>query len=122
MRSEIKDAVRPVGICVDYDNTFDTCRETWTKVIEILRGAGANVFCITSRFPDCPVRDFPGVVHYASGQPKWEFAEENGIDVAIWIDDWPAMIGEHPDRKGVLPPQFYMRQEILARRAKHEAV
>ncbi len=90
--------VRPIGIAIDYDDTFTSSPETWTKVIEVLREAGANVFCITTRAPDCPVSDFPGEVHYASGQKKWEFAHKNGIDVHIWVDDWPALIGEHPMR------------------------
>lgn len=102
--------VRPIGIAIDYDDTFTTNKEVWTQVIELLRAAGANVFCITLRYPDCPIRDFPGEVHYASGQRKWEFAEENGIDVHIWIDDWPYVIGEHPMRKGMEPPQFKIRR------------
>jgi hypothetical protein len=105
--------VRPIGIAIDYDDTFSSCPETWTKVIEVLRGAGANVFCITMRFPNCPVRDFPGTVHYSCGQLKWEFAEENGIDVHIWIDDWPRMIGEHPSRAGYKSPQMVMREKML---------
>src|SRR5256885_387791 len=101
----LTDEVRPIGICVDYDDTFTSNRRVWTQVIETLRAAGANVFCITLRFPNCPIRDFPGTVYYASGQKKWEFAEDNGIDVDIWIDDWPEVIGTDPKRKGLEPPQ-----------------
>jgi hypothetical protein len=103
----------PLGICVDYDDTFTSGPEVWTNIINYLRQCGANVFCITLRFPDFPITDFPGVVHYASGQTKWEFAEENGLQVDIWIDDWPAVIGDRSDRKGQMPPQFYQRQAML---------
>lgn len=115
-------AVRPIGICMDYDDTFTTNKVVWTSVIEFLRSQGANVFCITLRYPDCPISDFPGEVHYVSGQPKWEFAEENGIDVHIWIDDWPAVIGEHPMRKGLEPPQFKIRRHMDALRKASEHV
>lgn len=109
--------VRPIGICVDYDDTFTSCPETWTRVINLLREAGANVFCITLRSPNCPVRDFPGQVYYADGQHKWEFAYENEIDVHIWIDDWPAIIGENPERAGLEPPQMTVRRQLLAQKS-----
>jgi len=96
--SELKSAVRPYGIAVDYDDTFTTCPETWTRVIETLRSAGANVFCVTFRGTDTPVTDFPGPVYYTSGQPKWQYMHAQEVDVHIWIDDWPALIGENPER------------------------
>jgi hypothetical protein len=102
-----------IGICIDFDDTFTTNPPVWTAIIEFLRKHGANVFCITLRFPNCPINGFPGEVYYACGQHKWEFAEQNGLRVDIWIDDWPAIIGDRSDRKGKLPPQFYMRQEML---------
>src|SRR5690348_6048568 len=101
-----------VGICIDFDDTFTTNPAVWTQIIELMRAAGANVFCISARFPNCPISGFPGEVYYASGKHKWEFAEENGIKVDIWIDDWPAVIGDRSDRKGELPVQFYMRKLI----------
>ena len=38
--SEMKEAVRPMGVAIDYDDTFTTCVDTWTEVIDVLRGAG----------------------------------------------------------------------------------
>lgn len=101
------------SICVDFDETFTTDPVTWTKIIELLRAAGHTVFCISLRFPNFPITGFPGDVYYACGQHKWEFAEHNGIHVDIWIDDWPAIIGDRSDRKGQLPPQYAQRQNIL---------
>lgn len=106
--------VRPIGIAIDYDDTFTSAPLVWTTIIEFLRKQGADVFCITLRFPNCPITDFPGVVHYACGQKKWEWAVEHGIDVHIWVDDWPAVIGEHPDRRGLEPPQFKIRRQLEA--------
>lgn len=103
-----------IGVCVDYDHTFTAGKEVWTRVIVTLREAGANVFCITSRFPDFPVNDFPGEVYYACGQLKWEYAHENGLAVHIWIDDHPVTIGEHPERRGQEGPQATQRKQITS--------
>jgi hypothetical protein len=102
-----------MNICIDYDDTFTTDPITWTKIIELLRASGHNVFCISLRFPNVPITGFPGEVYYACGQHKWEFAEAAGLTVDIWIDDWPAIIGDRSDRKGQLPPQYQQRQNIL---------
>jgi len=96
--SQIKNAVRPFGISIDYDDTFTSCRETWTAVINVLRSAGAKVVCVTSRKPEMVVRDFPGEVFYCSGRPKRQVMYENGVDIHVWIDDQPEYIGEDPNR------------------------
>lgn len=97
--SEITGAVRPFCVAVDYDDTFSTCPVTWSKVIDVLRAAGANVFCVTFRPPSMPVSDFPGQVHYTSGQLKADFMHELRQDVHVWIDDRPELIGENPERR-----------------------
>src|SRR5260370_343200 len=102
-----------VNIALDHDGTFTALPQAWTQAIEIFRKSGANVFCITSRFPNVPVVGFPGEVHYTCGQPKWEWAYENGILVDIWIDDWPSCIGEHPERRGQQPPQVEQRRGLI---------
>jgi hypothetical protein len=102
--SEIKGAVRPFPIAVDYDDTFTSCPETWTKVIEALREAGAHVFCVTYRTPDKTITDFPGEVYYTSGRLKAEYMwAEHHMRVRVWIDDMPEIIGENPLRKLLRP-------------------
>jgi hypothetical protein len=96
--SEIIGAVRPFGVSVDYDDTFTSCPETWTKVINVLREAGANVVCVTSRTPQMKVTDFPGEVFYCSGRPKREVMHEHRVDIHVWIDDQPEYIGQDPNR------------------------
>jgi hypothetical protein len=96
--SEIIGSVRPFGVSVDYDDTFTSCPETWTKVIGVLRGAGARVVCVTSRYPEMRVNDFPGEVFYCSGRPKREVMHENQVDIHVWIDDQPEYIGQDPNR------------------------
>lgn len=103
--SEIIGAVRPFCVAVDYDDTFTSCPKTWTRVINVLREAGANVFCVTFRKPEHQITDFPGHVYYTAGRPKWEFMHEQGVHVHVWIDDWPALIGESPMRKAWIAAQ-----------------
>lgn len=97
--SEIKDAVRPFCVAVDYDDTFSTFPETWTKVIDVLRAAGALVFCVTFRPPTMPVNNFPGEVFYSAGQLKADYMHALRQDVHVWIDDRPELIGENPERR-----------------------
>jgi len=99
--SAIKNAIRPFGVAIDYDDTFSSCRETWTNVINVLRRAGANVVCVTSRKPEMTILDFPGEVYYCSGRPKAEVMHENGVDIHVWIDDQPEYIGQNPERKAL---------------------
>jgi hypothetical protein len=96
--SMIIGAVRPFGVSVDYDDTFTSCKATWTAVINVLRRAGANVVCVTSRRPDMVITDFPGEVFYCSGRPKREVMHEQGVDIHVWIDDQPEYIGQDPTR------------------------
>lgn len=93
--SEIKGAVVPFGIAIDYDDTFSTCPETWTKVIDVLREAGARVVCVTYRTPDREVTDFPGDVYYTSGVPKAEYMHDFER-IKVWVDDMPELIGLSP--------------------------
>lgn len=109
----------PLNICVDYDATYTADREMWCRVFAVFAEAGAKFFCISSRFPNVPITDFPGEVYYACGQDKWEFAHERGIQVDIWIDDWPACIGEHPERRGQEPPQKAQRRLLIGSIMKH---
>jgi hypothetical protein len=94
---EGKNGMFPFGISIDYDDTFSVCPETWTKVVHLLRSAGANVFCVTARRPDMAITDFPGEVYYTSGEPKAQYMREQYVDVNIWVDDWPELIGTTRD-------------------------
>ena len=99
--SDIKGAIRPFGVAVDYDDTFTSCPETWTKVIDVLRAAGARVVCVTFRKPDCVVSDFPGEVFYSSGDPKAEYMHAQQVDIHVWIDDQPHLIGMNPEHRAL---------------------
>ena len=97
-------------VAMDYDNTFTANPVAWTKVIEVLRAHGTELFCITSRFPNVPINDMPMPVYYTCGQQKWEFAQERGLAVDIWIDDIPSCIGGPPL---IEPGQAKIRRDIV---------
>ncbi|MDE2468373.1 MAG: hypothetical protein KGL35_06430 [Bradyrhizobium sp.] len=99
--SQIKGAIRPFCVAIDYDNTFSACPETWNEVVEILRRAGAEVFCVTFRKPTARIEDFPGKVFYTAGQLKADYMHAQKQDVHVWIDDMPELIGENPERRAV---------------------
>ena len=74
-----------------------------------MRKDGHEVICITARFPNIPIRTgMPCEIYYTCGQLKSEWAEDNGVNVDVWIDDTPACIGG-----SVLPPQAKQRREII---------
>lgn len=100
-------------VAIDYDNTITTNPEAWLKVIDVLKEFGADVICISSRFPNVPIPKLPVATYYACGQPKWEFAFENGLEVDIWIDDIPSCIGDHPERRGLEPGQAKIRRGLV---------
>lgn len=99
-RSEIIGAARPFLIALDYDDTFTSCKKTWTTVIAVLRAAGCEVICVTFRDAvTMPVEDFPGTVIYTDGAPKARFLwEQHKLRPRVWIDDQPWLIGEDPLR------------------------
>lgn len=99
-------------VAIDHDGTYSLNPPAWNKCIDVLKAAGFDVLCITSRFPDCPLPPLPFPVHYACGESKWEFAHRKGIAVDIWIDDTPYQIGEHPERRGGDWPQRDQRRAI----------
>ncbi len=100
-------------VAIDHDNTISLNREAWFKVIEVLKSFGADVVCISSRFPNVPLPPLPVPTYYTCGQPKWEFAHERGIEIDIWIDDIPSCIGDHPDRRGMEPGQATIRRQMV---------
>ena len=84
--------------------------EVWTIFLRFAAIHGHEVICITSRFPNVPISGMPVPVYYACGQQKWEFAQERGIAVDIWIDDMPQCIGGPP---GIEAGQVKIRRDLV---------
>ena len=80
-------------VALDYDGTYTSDPQIWGQIVGLLKRAGFEVICISSRFPNVPIQDMPVPRYYTCGQQKWEFAQERGLKVDIWIDDIPSCIG-----------------------------
>lgn len=84
-------------IALDYDRTYTEAPDTWLGIVELLRGAGHEVFCCTMRYPnevssmDSRLLDLVQVVP-TSRRAKKDFMQELGVTVSVWIDDNPAFI------------------------------
>lgn len=76
-------------IGLDYDGTYTRDPKTFDRIISQFRLSGHRVICITMRRPDEPVDLKEIEVIYTSRRAKLLYAEENGIQIDIWIDDKP---------------------------------
>lgn len=91
----------PLTIALDFDDTFTADAALWSHIIDDIRQQGHIVVCISSRRDTLEnqnelKRSLPdGVgIHLCYDEPKQAYAKRNGIDVNIWIDDFPRAITE----------------------------
>lgn len=86
-------------VAVDWDDTYTTDMELWTKVVEMFLAYEWKVVCITGR--RCTLESTQEIrcwlpssveLHYSYDQPKLDYAKEHGIDVDVWIDNDPMII------------------------------
>jgi len=86
-------------VAIDFDDTFTSDVKTWSNVIEILIAAGHRVICVSARSEhEGNRRELESAL--PSGVPvllsyhtqKSEFAQSQGYQVDIWIDDIPSAI------------------------------
>lgn len=96
-------------VAIDFDGTYSSNPAMWQSIVDILKANQVDVVCITARFPNVPLPPMPVPVYYTCGQMKWEFAQEKGIPVDIWIDDIPECIGG----TGMEPGQVQQRRALV---------
>lgn len=88
----------PKVIAVDFDETISDNEHGWVKVLELLEKIGYHVVICTWRKPTEHPEDLKFLVdrgfavYYTSQHAKQEYMKQQGIDVAIWIDDNPFAI------------------------------
>lgn len=80
-------------IGVDYDDTYTDMPELLEAFMQSATRAGHQVFIVTYRTPADTIKS-DWEVFYTSGTPKARYMREQGLDVDIWIDDYPELIGE----------------------------
>ena len=90
---------RPLTISIDYDRTFNAAPGLWRSFIVDATGRGNRVVCISRRDDTEANRDelrlafgdleVSSVVLCGSGTQKRDAAAAAGLDVDVWIDDYP---------------------------------
>jgi len=81
-------------IAVDYDNTYSDDEDMWRQLVEIMKKRGHLVVMVTARPPEDPINNVPLEIFYTSSKPKAEFMRGKGLEIDVWIDDWPELIGK----------------------------
>lgn len=88
-------------VAIDYDRTFNSDPDLWSRVISVIRECGYEVVCITGRREPPGEHEPPlpeGVeVICAPDSYKAIAAADAGLNINIWIDDMPGYI-EPPRR------------------------
>ena len=86
-------------VALDFDETYNLCPDVWDEVTEVLRSHGHNVILATYRHRELDYDPLferlaeKGINLYCTdGKAKRPFLEEQGIAVAVWIDDNPKSI------------------------------
>jgi hypothetical protein len=88
------------SIALDYDDTFTSDPGLWRMFVAACQARGHTVYIVTARYEnnvaDIEV-NLPGLEIMASGgMPKRDFCSSKGIEIDIWIDDMPWLIGDAP--------------------------
>lgn len=103
-----------MNISLDYDGTYSLEPKTWDKVIDILKKANHNVYCITKRYEYLAddiknSLDIP-IIFVPKGKSKSRMAIENGIKIDVWIDDRPTSIIDRTINQGKFHKKHFSRQ------------
>lgn len=80
-------------IALDYDNTYTLDPDLWNTVIDCMQLRNHEVMIVTYRSPDIPIdHNLPIPVFYTSFNAKRKYMLDQGINIDVWIDDWPESI------------------------------
>lgn len=88
----------PKVVAVDFDETISDNEHGWLQVLLLLEKIGYHVVICTWRKPTAYPEDLKFLVDkgfrvfYTSQHAKQDYMKQQGIDVAIWIDDNPFAI------------------------------
>jgi hypothetical protein len=77
-------------IALDYDATYTNDPGLWDLFISVAELRGHEVMVVTYRDADLPIdHNLPIPVYYTAFHAKREYMKGQGIDIDVWIDDWP---------------------------------
>jgi hypothetical protein len=83
-------------IAIDYDDTYTADPELWEAIMKLMESRRHIPVIVTFRDEKIPGHKISGLnweIFYTAGIPKAEYMRMNDIDVGIWCDDWPELIG-----------------------------
>ena len=78
-----------VRIGLDFDGTYTRDPLLWDRFIAVANEHGHEVICVTMRFEDESLADFPCEVIYTARKGKVGHMVKLGRPIDIWIDDNP---------------------------------
>ena len=80
-------------IAVDYDDTYSEDPELFELFIQAAQARKHIVVMVTARGENKPVPVTSCEVFYTNGALKAPFMKAQGLEIDIWVDDWPEIIG-----------------------------
>lgn len=81
-------------IAIDYDDTYTADEDLFESFIATAKAKGHVVVFVTYRNKDThPITGIKHEIFYTAGQQKAEFMRNAGLEIDIWVDDWPELIG-----------------------------
>lgn len=106
-------------IALDFDNTYTLNPNLWIAFIDDVRDSGGDVYIVTVRheyWDAHPLLDelmgrLGVMVVFTDGRAKWEFCEELGLSIDVWIDDRPQTIHNNSTWSHESPELAAWRQE-----------
>lgn len=88
-----------MNISFDYDKTITADRRTMENVMDMFDAAGHNVYVVSGRLlQNSRELEYLKRLPYIQGvfltdyQGKRRWAEQNGIEIDVWVDDNPESI------------------------------
>lgn len=88
-----------MNIAFDYDNTITSDPRLFEDVMSMFAAAGWDVYVVSGRLhvaakPLAYLRDLPFIqgVYTTDYQNKRGYMEEKGIEIDVWVDDYPESI------------------------------
>lgn len=84
-----------MNISLDYDNTYTRDPKAWDAFIDLMRGRGHYVYCVTMRSSSEGTQVFYDLtgkvdnIFFTNRQAKKDYMFEQGIPIDVWVDDMP---------------------------------
>ena len=92
-----------MNIGLDFDDTYTRDPEGWDAFIQLMRGRGHKVYCVTWRSNTTANLTEVGAalngkvdaIFFTGQQAKKDYMYSIGIRIDVWIDDMPFAVEDH---------------------------